>query len=80
MTADDYAPLERELFDLGKRELALEESLRTLRQASRAHGLAGRHDVADRAWSLLEKNRDELAALQARIRKLEAKIYSCRRR
>ena len=71
--------LEQELQAMGKRELELELALQELRKRSRQAGLAGQHDVADKAWALFEEFRSELAELQVKIRMIEAKVYSSRR-
>lgn len=76
MNSDNLTITEQELRALGDQEVQLENALQVLRIRCRQAGLSGQHHVAEQAWELFEKYRSELADLQTRIRKLEARFYS----
>ena len=76
MNSDNLTKPEQELRALGEQEVELENALQELRLRCRQAGVSGQHDVADQAWALFEKYRNELAQLQITIRSLEARIYS----
>jgi len=72
--------LEQELLRLGRDELEMEVLLQDLRRECRAAGEAGQVDLADEAWALVEATRAGLAAVQAQVRRVEARLYGLRRR
>lgn len=80
MTGEDFNVLENKLRVFGKKELALEEALRTLRKKSRQEGLAGNFDASDKAWALFERARDDLVQLQKQILEVDKRLYGSRRR
>ncbi len=77
---DELDLLEAQLLVLGRQELQLEQNLRELRANGRAAAERGDVPEAEAAWSLYEDVRTALVAVQGKIGRIEATLYSKRRR
>lgn len=71
--------LEKQLLDLGRRELELEKQLQALLEKSRSSGRAGQHAQAEATWSAYEDARRQFLALQKEITTAETRLYHARR-